>query len=64
MFHGRKIKHRTNSILKGDLKLVYEDSYDLTFRELLATDKSVSIYQKTQVLSTEIFKSKTGVSLN
>ena len=45
------------------MKLVYQDSPDLTFQELLAKDKSVSVHQKNlQLLATEIFKSKTGVS--
>ena len=39
MFHSRKI----NNIHKRDLKLVYQDSRDLTFQELLAKDKSVSV---------------------
>ena len=63
MFHSRKIEHRINSIHKRALKLVYQDSPDLTFQELLAKDKSVSVHQKNlQLLATEIFKSKTGVS--
>ena len=63
MFHSRKMEHRINSIHKRALKLVYQDSPDLTFQELLANDKSVSVHQKNlQLLATEIFKSKTGVS--
>ena len=45
------------------MKLVYQDSPNLTFQKLLAKDKSGSIHQKKhQLLATEIFKSKTGVS--
>ena len=63
MFHSRKMEHRINSIHKRALKLVCQDSPDLTFQELLAKDKSVSVHQKNlQLLATEIFKSKTGVS--
>ena len=63
MFHSRKMEHRINSIHKRALKLVYQDSHNLTFRELLSKDKSVSNHQKNlQLLATEIFKSKTGVS--
>ena len=63
MFHSRKMEHRINSIHKRTLKLVYQDSPDLTFQELLAEDKSVNVHQKNlQLLATEIFKSKTGVS--
>ena len=63
MFHSRKMEHRINNIHKRVLKLVYQDSPNLTFQELLAKDKSVSVHQKTlQLLVTDIFKSKTGVS--
>ena len=63
MFHSRKMEHRISSIHKRVLKLVYQDSPDLTFQEFLAKDKSVSVYQKNlQLLATEIFKFKTGVS--
>ena len=46
MFYSRKMDHRINNIHKRALKLVYQDSPDLTFQELLATEK---------------FKSKTGM---
>ena len=63
MFHGRRMEHKVNSIHKRALKLVYEDSYDITFQELLTRDKSVSVHQKNlQLLATEISKSKNGVS--
>ena len=63
MFHSRKMEHRINSIHKRALKLVYQGSPNLTFQELLAKDKSVSVHQKNlQLLATEIFKSKTGMS--
>ena len=63
MFHSRKMEYRINSIHKRALKLVYQDFLDFTFQELLAKDKSVSVHQKNlQLLATEIFKSKTGVS--
>ena len=62
MFHSRKPEHRINRIHKRTLKLAYQDSFDLTFQELLAKTKSVSVHQKNlQFLATEIFKSKTGV---
>ena len=63
MFHSRKMEHRINSIHKRALTLVYQDSSDLTLQELLAKDKSVSVHQKNlQLLATEIFNSKTGMS--
>ena len=63
MFHSRKMEQRITSIHKRALKLVYQDSTDLTFQELLAKDKSVSVHQENlQLQATEIFKSKTGTS--
>ena len=62
MLHSRKMEYRINSIHQRALKLVYQDFHDLTFQELLAKDKLVSVHQKNlQLLATEIFKSKTGV---
>ena len=40
------MEHRINSIHKRASKLVYQDSHDLTFHELLAKDKSVIVHQK------------------
>ena len=63
MFHSRKVEHRINSIHKRALKLVYENSHDFTFQELLAKDKSVRVQRnKLQLLATDIIKSKTRVS--
>ena len=57
------MEHRINSIEKRALKLVSQDSHDLTFQELLTKDKSIRVHQKNlQLLINEIFKSKTGVS--
>ena len=64
MFHSRKMKLRINSIHKRALKLVYQNSHDLTFRESLAKNKSNSVHQiNLHLLATEIFKSIIGVSL-
>ena len=44
-------------------RLAYDDSPSLSFDELLIKDKSVSIHQRNlQLLATEIFKVKNGVS--
>ena len=57
MFHSRKMEHRINSIYKRALKLVYQDSRDIIFQELLAKDKSVNVHQKNlQLLATELIK--------
>ena len=41
------MEHRINNIHKRALTLVYKDSHELMFQELLAKDKSVSVHQKT-----------------
>ena len=56
MFHSKKMEDTVNSIHKRALKLVYQDSHDLTFQELLAKNKSVSVHQ--------IFKFKLECHLN
>ena len=61
MFHSRKMENRINSIHKIALKLVYQDTHELTFQELLAKGKSANVHQK-NLLTTEIFKSKAGMS--
>ena len=55
------MENRINSIHKIALKLVYQDTHELTFQELLAKDKSANVHQK-NLLTTEIFKSKAGMS--
>ena len=62
MFHSRKMKHTIDYIHKRALKLVYQDSDDITYHELLAKGESVSVHQKNHhLLACQIFKSKTGV---
>ena len=63
MFHSRNTKNRVNKIHKRALRLVYDDSSYLSFDEPLIKDKSVSIHKRNlQLLATEIFKVKNGVS--
>ena len=63
MFHSRTIEHRINRIHERALRLVYDQSHELTFDQLLVKDNSVSIHQKNlQVLATEIFKAKNGIA--
>ena len=63
MFHSKKIEHRISSIHKRVLKLIYQDSHDLTFQELLAkTNQLVFTEKNLQLLATEIFKFKIGLS--
>ena len=63
MFHSRTMEHRISRIHERALRLVYDQSYELTFDQLLVKDNSVSIHQKNlQVLATEIFKAKNGIA--
>ena len=63
MFHSRTMEHRINKIHERALRLVYDQSQELTFDELLIKDNSVRIHQKNlQILATEIFKAKNGIS--
>ena len=46
MFHSKKMEHRISSIRNGALKLAYENFLELTFHELLAKEKLLSVHQK------------------
>ena len=46
MFHSRTMEHRINRIHERALRLVYDQSHELTFDQLLVKDNSVSIHQK------------------
>ena len=62
MFHNRKLNNRINRIHDRALRLIYQDN-SLSFAELLEKDISVTIHQRNlQVLATEIFKLKNGLS--
>ena len=63
MFHSRTMEHRINRIHERALRLVYDQSHELTFDQLLVKDNSVSTHQKNlQVLASEIFKAKIGIA--
>ena len=63
MFHSRNTENRDNKIHERALKIVYDGSLYLSFDKLLIKDKSVTIHQgNLQLLGTEIFKVKNGVS--
>ena len=62
MFHSRKLNNRINRIHDRALRLIYQDN-SLSFAELLEKDISMTIHQRNlQVLATEIFKLKNGLS--
>ena len=46
MFLNRNMKNRINRIHEKDLRLVYDDSQDLFFSDLLLRDKSATKDQK------------------
>ena len=62
MFHSREINNKINRIHERSLRLVYSDK-TCTFKELLDTDKSVSVHHKNmQVLGTEIYETVNGLA--
>ena len=63
MFHSRAMEHRINRIHERTLRLIYPNQHQLTFKELLEKNKTVSIYQRNlKTLATEIHKAKNKIS--
>ena len=63
MFHSRAIGHRINRIPERTLRLIYPNQHQITFKELLEKNKTVSIHQRNlQTLATEIYKAKNKIS--
>ena len=62
MFHSRKLNSRINTLHERALRIVYQD-YVSSFTELLEKDKSTTIHNRNiQLLATELFKVKNGLS--
>ena len=62
MFHSRKLKSRVIKIHERVLGIVYQD-YAFSFTELLEKDNSTTIQKRNiQLLATELFKVKNGLS--
>ena len=61
MLHDRGFNNKINRIHKRSLTTVYGDNKS-SFKELLWKDKSVKIHKNLQVLATEIYKVKHGLS--
>ena len=62
MNHSRKLNNRINRIHERALRVAYDDNLS-SFRDLLIKNKSVTIHVKNlQVLVTEMFKTKLGIS--
>ena len=63
MFHSRAMEHRINRIHERTLRLIYSNQHQLTFKELLEKNKTVSNHQRNlQTLATEIYKAKNKIS--
>ena len=62
MFQSRVMEHRINRIHESTLRLVYPNHHQLTFKDLLEKNKTVSIHQRNlQILANEIYKAKNKV---
>ena len=62
LFHDRKLENKINRLHERVLRIVYKDNQS-TFKELLQKDKSVSIHHRNiQLLATEVYKHKHGLS--
>ena len=62
MNHSRKLNNRINKIHERALRVAYNDNVS-TFHELLLKDNSVTVHiRNLQVLVTEMFKVKLGIS--
>ena len=63
MFHSQAMEHRINRIHERTLRLIYPNQHQLTFKELLEKNKTVSIHHRNlQTLATEIYKAKNKIS--
>ena len=62
MFHSRKLNNRINKLQERALRIVYQD-YVSSYTELLEKDESTTIHNRNfQLLATELFKVKNGLS--
>ena len=62
MFHNRTLNNKINRLHERALRIVYKND-NLTFRELLAIDNSITIHQKNlQRLATEMYKEKSNIA--
>ena len=57
------MEHKINKIHERTPGFIYPNQYQLTFKELLERDKTITIHQKNiQTLSTEIYKAKNKIT--
>ena len=63
MFHSRKLNSRVNKLHERTLRIVYQQDYASSFTELLEKDNAATIHNRNiQLLATELFKVKNGLS--
>ena len=62
MFHSRKLNNRVNKLHEKAFRIVYQD-YVSSFTELIEKGNSTTIHNRNiQLLATELFKVKNGLS--
>ena len=62
MFHSRNIENGINRLHERALRLVYDDSENLSFRDLILKYESISAHQKNlHLIAKEFFKAKNGM---
>ena len=62
MFHSKKLNSRANKLHERALRIVYQD-YSSSFTELLEKDNLTTIHNRNiELLATELFKIKNGLS--
>ena len=62
MFHRRKLDSRVNKLHERAVRVLYQD-YASAFAELLEKDNSTTILKRNiQLLATELFKVRNGLS--
>ena len=63
MFHSRAMEHKKNKIHERTLRLIHPNQHQLSFKQLLEKNKTVSIRQRNlQTLTTEFYKAKNKIS--
>ena len=63
IFHSQTMEHRINRIHERTLTLIYPNQHQITFKELLEKNKTISIHQRNlQTLATKTYKAKNKIS--
>ena len=57
------MEHRINRIHERNLRIIHPNQHQLTFKELLEKNKTITIHKRNlQTLATEIYKAKNKIS--